>query len=50
MRYGRLMSDERVDAVVRGLDRVAGLPVGEQVAVFEQACSALEEALASAEA
>ncbi|MEV0587666.1 hypothetical protein [Nonomuraea sp. NPDC050310] len=44
------MSEERVDAVVRGLDRVAELPVGEHVRVFEEAYAALEEALASVDA
>ncbi|WP_158088586.1 hypothetical protein [Thermoactinospora rubra] len=41
------MSEEPIEAVVRGLGRVAELPVGAQVAVFEQACAALEEALAA---
>lgn len=50
VRYGHVMSEERVDAVVRGLDRVAGLPVEEHVALFEEACAVLEEALGSVDA
>lgn len=39
--------DERVDAVVGGLAATGALPVRDHVAVFEEAFSALEEALAS---
>lgn len=41
--------DERVDAVLTGLGRVADLPVADHVPVFEEAFSALEETLASVE-
>lgn len=53
-RYGRVMSelpektgDERVDAVLAGLGDLAERPVGEHVAVFDQAFSGLEAALGS---
>jgi hypothetical protein len=56
-RYLRVMSelpqvtgDERVDAVLAGLDRVAGLPVSDHVAVFEEAFSGLEAALGAVDA
>ncbi|MEU7857407.1 hypothetical protein [Nonomuraea sp. NPDC049141] len=39
--------DERVDAVLAGLGDLAERPVGEHVAVFEQAFSGLEAALGS---
>ncbi|MEU4574169.1 hypothetical protein ACBI99_44375 [Nonomuraea sp. ATR24] len=42
--------DERVDAVLADLGRLAGLPVGEHVAVFEEAFSGLEAALGAVEA
>ncbi|MEV0595275.1 hypothetical protein [Nonomuraea cavernae] len=38
--------DERVDAVLDGLGRLAGLPVSDHVAVFEEAFSGLEATLA----
>lgn len=41
------IGDERVDAVVASLDRLAGLPVSEHVAVFDDAFSGLEETLAA---
>jgi hypothetical protein len=37
--------DERVDAVLAGLGDLAGRPVGEHVAVFDEAFSGLEAAL-----
>ncbi|MER7502458.1 hypothetical protein AB0L05_25975 [Nonomuraea pusilla] len=39
--------DERADAVVAALGRLAELPVGEHVAVFGEAFSALEARLAA---
>lgn len=53
-RYGRVMTelpeetgDERVDAVLAGLGRLATQPVDEHVPVFEEAFSTLEETLSS---
>ncbi|MFG2075056.1 hypothetical protein [Nonomuraea maritima] len=40
-------ADERVDAIVAGLARLGELPVNEHVAVFEEAFSGLESALAA---
>ncbi|GAB2949268.1 hypothetical protein ACFMQL_41770 [Nonomuraea fastidiosa] len=39
--------DARVDAIVAGLARLGELPVSEHVAVFEEAFSGLESALAA---
>ncbi|WP_205314821.1 hypothetical protein [Nonomuraea lactucae] len=39
--------DERVDAVLTGLGRLAELPVSEHVAVFDEAFSGLESTLAA---
>ncbi|MEV0200710.1 hypothetical protein [Nonomuraea sp. NPDC050691] len=39
--------DERVDAIVAGLGRLAGLPVSEHVAVFDEAFAGLEATLAA---
>ncbi|MFG1700151.1 hypothetical protein [Nonomuraea sp. NPDC049309] len=39
--------DARVDAIVAGLGRLGELPVSEHVAVFEEAFSGLESALAA---
>ncbi|MFI6503381.1 hypothetical protein [Nonomuraea typhae] len=37
--------DERVDAVLAGLDRLPGSPVSDHVAVFDDAFAGLEETL-----
>jgi hypothetical protein len=37
--------DERVDQVIAGLDRLAGLPLDEHVAVFEEAHTRLRQVL-----
>jgi len=39
--------DARVDAIVAGLARLGELPVSEHVAVFDEAFSGLESALAA---
>ncbi|MFI6297545.1 hypothetical protein ACIBEJ_38540 [Nonomuraea sp. NPDC050790] len=39
--------DERVDAVLAGLERLPGLPAGEHAAVFDDAFAGLEETLAA---
>lgn len=56
-RYRRVMSelpeatgDGRVDAVLAGLARLAELPVGDHVAVFEEAFSGLESTLGAVDA
>jgi hypothetical protein len=41
--------DERVDAIVADLGRLGELPVSEHVAVFDEAFSGLEGALAAVE-
>lgn len=38
--------DERADQVIAGLDRLAGLPLDEHVAVFEEAHTGLRQVLA----
>lgn len=38
---------DRVDTVLAGLGRLAGLPVSEHVGVFEEAFAGLEAALAA---
>jgi len=42
--------DGRVDAVLAGLARLAELPVGDHVAVFEEAFSGLESTLGAVDA
>lgn len=42
--------EARVDAVLAGLGRLAELPVGEHVAVFEEAFSELEATLGGVDA